>query len=200
MTAPQHLIAIGASLGGLRALGVVLGQFPQDYAGAVVVAQHRRADYDSTFAMLLGRECPLPVVEPDDKTALRRGVVYLAPAGYHLLVESRSLVLSVDEPINYARPSIDVLFESAARAFRRDVTGVLLTGASVDGAQGLVEIRRLGGRTLVQDPAEAESPIAPQSALDRGAADTVMTLTELARTLASISVDGSPTDAECTRK
>lgn len=186
MTAPHTVVAVGASLGGLRAVSIVLTALTPDFRAALLIAQHRRADVDSSLVQLLGQRCVLPVVEPDDKTALLGGRVYVAPAGYHLLVEGSTVALSIDEPVNFARPSIDVLFETTARAFRQAAVGILLTGSSEDGAHGLGAIRRYGGRTIVQDPDEAESPVAPRAALRLGVADETLTLAEIAALLVRI--------------
>jgi len=179
-------VAIGASLGGLRAVSMLLSALPGDFAAALLVAQHRRADVDSSLVQLLAQRCVLPVLEPDDKTSLLGGHVYVAPAGYHLLVEGSTVALSIDEPVNFARPSIDVLFETAARAYRQSAVGILLTGSSEDGAQGLGAIRRYGGRTIVQDPDEAESPVAPRAALRLGVADRTLNLAEIADLLVQL--------------
>lgn len=187
MTPPKSIVVIGASLGGLRAITAILEVLPGDFRPALAIAQHRRPDVGSTFVGLLAKACVLPVLEPDDKTPLRAGHVYLAPAGYHLMIENKVVALSVDEPVNFARPSIDVLFETAARAFRDAATGVLLTGSSEDGARGIAEIRRYGGRTIVQDPEDAESPIAPQAALRTGLVMQTLSLAEIGTLIASLS-------------
>jgi two-component system chemotaxis response regulator CheB len=123
------------------------------------------------------------VREVDDKDELRRGTVYVAPADYHLMVERTHFELSVDAPVSYSRPSIDVLFESAADAFRDGVVGVLLTGANADGTEGLRRIRDFGGLTLVQDPETAERPEMPESAIRAGVVDRVVPIEGLASAL-----------------
>src|SRR3712207_3318060 len=134
-----ELIAMGASWGGLKAVGDVLAGLHDDFPAPVVVAQHRDPDTDDTLLRtLLGRRTGLTICEAEDKDELVRGKVLLAPPGYHLLVEERgSVALSVDEPVHFSRPSIDVLLESAAEAYGSRLVGVVLTGANDDGAAGL---------------------------------------------------------------
>jgi two-component system chemotaxis response regulator CheB len=157
------LVVIGASWGGLTAVRKVLADLPEDFPAAIVVAQHRSAR-DGMLAELLADGCALAVREAEDKDELRAGAVLVAPPDYHLLVGAEEIELSVDEPVRYSRPSIDVLFESAAVRPAR-VVGVVLTGANADGAEGLAQIRRRGGIALVQDPEEAERPEMPRAAL-----------------------------------
>jgi two-component system chemotaxis response regulator CheB len=179
------LIGVGASLGGLRALSVVLSGLPRDLDAAILVVQHRRADGDSLLAELLARDSALPVREADDKMAVEPGCVYLAPSDYHLLVEDdgSTLALSTEAPLNYARPSMDVLFDSLARCRVPQRTAVLLTSASDDGARGAVALQRAGGRLLVQDPADCESPVLPRALLARTTPDALLPLAQIAGTL-----------------
>jgi two-component system chemotaxis response regulator CheB len=181
-----QLVVIGASWGGLHALGQVLGALPRDLPAPIAIVQHRSAlSGDDGLASTVDRGSALPVLEADDKQELHAGTAYLAPADYHLLVERRGLLaLSVDDRVNQARPSIDVLFESAAAAYGVDVIGVLLTGANEDGADGMRAIHEHGGLCLVQDPATAARARMPQSAIDAGAADVVAPLPEIAALLA----------------
>lgn len=166
-TSDYDLVVIGASLGGVAALRHLLAQLPADFPAAVAIVQHRRPDADSPLSDLLGAVSPLPVREPRDRERIERGVVYLGPAGYHLLVEPGWMALSVEGPVSWARPSIDVLFESAADAYRRRVVAVLLTGSSEDGAAGIAAVARRGGLTVVEDPGSAHSPVSPAAALQR---------------------------------
>jgi two-component system chemotaxis response regulator CheB len=166
MSGRYALVAIGASLGGLAAIRVVLRPLPRELAAAVVVAQHRAPEsHPTAFRDLLGAVTPLRVCEPVDKDSLRPGTVYLAPPDYHLLVEGGRLALSTDAPVQYARPSIDVLFESVAESYRDRSVGVVLTGANADGAKGLARLAELGGAAIVQDPATAECDEMPRAAL-----------------------------------
>jgi two-component system chemotaxis response regulator CheB len=184
-----ELIAIGASWGGLRAVGDVLAGLPEDFAPAVVVVQHRARDVErGALREMLGRRTSLPICEAGDKDPIEGGHVYLAPADYHLLVERGHFELSLDGPVTYSRPSIDVFFESLADAYGERAVGVLLTGASADGAAGLTRLREAGGVTLVQDPADAERREMPEAAIAAGAANVVCTLAEMpARVLESCS-------------
>ena len=174
------VVAIGASLGGLEALQKILANLPAKLGASVVIAQHRRRDPDSQLCSLLARRCPLPISEPEDKTPLELDHVYLAPADYHLLVERGSLALSVDAPVCYARPSIDVLFESVADAYGTAALGIMLTSANHDGADGLAAIKSAGGVVLVQDPKTAESPVGPLAALAKVQPDAVLPIEQIA--------------------
>ena len=163
------MIVIGGSLGGTRVLSSILRALPKTFPHPIAVTLHRSRDNqeeDGGVAELLQKASLLPVREPLDKEPILGGHVYLAPADYHLMVETSGFSLSTDEPVQFARPSIDVLFESAADAFDGETVGVVLTGANQDGAHGAVCIRDRGGLVVVQDPATAESPGMPQSAIN----------------------------------
>jgi len=159
-------VVIGASLGGLALLKGLLPALPADYPLALILVQHLGPQAESTLAALLDRCCAIRVKEADEKEPIRPATLYVAPANYHLLVErDRSFSLSVDERVNYARPAIDVLFESAADAYGPALVGLVLTGANADGALGLRAIRARGGLAVVQDPATAEAPAMPRAAI-----------------------------------
>lgn len=179
------LIVAGTSLGGLAALSTLLRELPADFGPPIAIVQHRSAGDEGLLQRLLQATSRLPVLEPDDKTPIRRGCVYVAPPDYHLLVEGAGrFALSTDRPVVSARPSIDVLFETAAAVYGCAAAGVVLTGASADGAAGLAAIRRAGGLAIVQDPETAEAPTMPASALARAGADLVLPVVEIARELA----------------
>jgi two-component system chemotaxis response regulator CheB len=182
-----ELIVIGTSLGGLAALSEVLACLPRHFTCPVAIVQHRAAAAaDGVLAALLQARTFLPVVEPDDKVPIRRGHIYLAPADYHLLVETDgTLSLSTDPPVHCARPSIDVLFESAAHVFGEALTAVVLTGASTDGADGVTAVRERGGYVVAQDPSTAESGVMPRAAIAAGV-DLVLPLAEIGRHLGRI--------------
>lgn len=188
MPEPPRIVAIGASAGGLDALKTVLGSLPADYPWPVLALLHASARYGgSQLDQLLQRGCVLPVCEAQARQAARPGVVHLAPAGYHLLLErDLRFSLSVDEKVSYSRPSIDVLFDSVAEACGAGAVGVILTGANDDGAAGLAAIRALGGLAIVQDPAEAQAAQMPRAALDRAGADHVLRLRGIAAKLAAL--------------
>lgn len=181
-----RIVVVGASLGGLRALSALLHGLPAGFGLPVVVVQHRAPGNDGLAAFLQGYSA-LAVVEAEDKHHLAPGGVYLAPPDYHLLVDSVQLVLSTDAPVSFARPSIDVLFESAADAHGRGAVGVILTGASDDGAAGLARIRRRGGLGIVQDPEEAACAVMPRAALAAAGADRVLPLAAIAQALVSLA-------------
>ena len=172
-----ELVVVGCSWGGLAALGRLLDHLPEDVDLPIVVAQHRGPEsLRGVLEATLRRGHPRPVVEVEDKDAIAPCRVYLAPPDYHLLVEPGSFALSLDERVQHARPSIDVLFESAADAYGERVIGVVLTGANEDGAAGLARIVERGGAAIVQDPETAEAPEMPAAALAAAAAATVLPL------------------------
>jgi two-component system, chemotaxis family, protein-glutamate methylesterase/glutaminase len=160
-----ELIVIGTSLGGLHALEKLLPVLPLQFPVALAIAQHRYRESDGELVAHLQRQTRLPLMEVEDKQPIVAGHIYLAPADYHLLVEPGHFALSADVPVLHARPSIDVLFESAAEAYRDRTIGIVLTGASRDGAQGLAQIKAYGGVAIVQDPKTAESPTLPLASL-----------------------------------
>lgn len=173
----KHAVVLGASAGGLVALAAVLERLPGDYPLPLLAVIHRAPAEAGSMADYFAARCRLRLEEPCSGETALPGRVYLAPPDYHLLVErDGTLSLSVDEKVNFSRPSIDVLFESAAAAWGPGLIGVLLTGANCDGAAGLLAIRRAGGLTLVQDPKTAENPFMPQAAIEAGAAEKVLPL------------------------
>ncbi|HEY0709608.1 MAG TPA: chemotaxis protein CheB [Polyangia bacterium] len=181
-----EMVVVGASLGGLTAVRKILSVLPAEFAPAVAIVQHRRADADSHLPEILSGSCVLPLIEVEDKEDLRAGCIYLAPANYHLLVEGESFFLSIDPPVCFARPSIDVLFESAADRFGPAVAAVVLTGSSDDGAAGARAIKRAGGTVLVQDPREAESPVLPKATIAATSVDAILPITKLGERLVSL--------------
>lgn len=175
------VVCIGASWGGLDAVRVVLRGLPADLAAPVCIVQHRvELDEVHELVNLLDRASPIPVCEPEDKQPLEPAHAYLAPAGYHLLVNDGHLALSVEDRVRWSRPSIDVLFDTAASARGRNVTAVVLTGANDDGTAGARSVREHGGVVIVQDPATAVRPQMPQAAIDAGVADVVLPLEQIA--------------------
>jgi two-component system, chemotaxis family, protein-glutamate methylesterase/glutaminase len=185
-----ELICIGASWGGLSAVGRVLADIPEEVDQPIVVAQHRHADSsEGALGELLGLRIDRPVRDVEDKTAIERNHVYLAPPDYHLLVECGWFALSVDERVQYARPSIDVLFETAAHAYGAGVIGVILTGANEDGAAGLARIKESGGVAIVQDPAGAERRAMPDAAIAATVADAVLPLDAIAKFIYGLCID-----------
>ena len=191
-----ELVVIGTSLGGFDALTLLLGGLPASFPLPLAVVQHQGASGGGALAALLQRYTPLAVADAEDKDGLLPGRVYLAPIGYHLLVEPGSLALSTEGPVWYARPSIDVLFESAADVYGPAVIGVALTGASRDGAAGLARIKQGGGLAIVQDPTTAASPVLPRAALAATSVDWTVPLPEIAPLLervARVPISRAPT-------
>lgn len=159
-------VVIGASAGAIGALNQILPALPADYPLAVLVVVHIPPDRPSGLARLYSGRCAMAVKEAEDKEEVQAGTIYFAPPNYHLLVDpDYTLSFSNDEAVLYSRPAVDVLFESAADAYGSDLTGVVLTGASADGAEGLRAIMAAGGSALVQDPATAESSSMPRAAI-----------------------------------
>jgi two-component system, chemotaxis family, protein-glutamate methylesterase/glutaminase len=178
----RRLVVFGGSWGGITAMRTILEdlQLPEDTAAALVL--HRQA-VRSELAPVLGRDSRHPVEEAEDKTPLVPGRVHVAPPDYHLLVERGWLSLSTEEAVKFSRPSIDVLFETAARSYNDRLVAVLLTGASDDGTDGAEVVRRHGGMVIVQDPRSAEQAVMPRAAIEAGVADLVVPLHEVAATL-----------------
>jgi two-component system chemotaxis response regulator CheB len=192
---PYSVVAVGTSWGGLAALTKLLGGLPVDFSIPVVVVQHRSKDSERLLVQLLQDATQLGVCEIEDKDPLAPGRVHVAPANYHVLIESGYASLSIEEPVRFSRPSIDVTFTSAADTYRSEVIGVVLTGANEDGARGLANIVNRGGRALVQDPKTAEIPIMPQAAIRAVSMAEVLPLQQLAPRLIELSLEGAELSA-----
>ena len=185
----HELVVIGTSLGGLQALEVLLAGLT-NFPVPVAVVQHRHKD-SHKMSTVLQQYSALPLKEVEDKEMIVPGWVYLAPADYHLLVEAGNFALSTEAPVEYARPSINVLFESAADTYAEKVIGVILTGANHDGVQGLAKIKARGGLTVVQEPATAQSRTMPEAAIAAVAVNWILKLREIAPLLVNLC---QPTD------
>ena len=173
-------VVIGASAGGFEALLAILKGLPATYPMPLVAVLHLPDNHESKLAELFGYRLALRVREARDKESLAPGILYFAPSGYHLSIETdHSFSLSCEERVSYARPSIDVLFESAADAYGKSLAGILLTGANYDGAAGLAGMQVAGGLTIVQDPASAEVATMPEAALRRMTPDLILPLAEI---------------------
>ena len=184
-----ELICIGASWGGLDAVGAVLSDLSEEIDVPIVVAQHRHVSTTrGALAELLHLRVRRPVQDAEDKMPIEPGNVYLAPPDYHLLVQRGSFALSTDERVQYARPSIDVLFESAAYAYGVGVIGIILTGSNEDGAAGLAAVKQRGGVAVIQDPQEAVRRAMPDAAIAATAADAVLPLGEIAKFVYGVCV------------
>jgi two-component system chemotaxis response regulator CheB len=189
-------IVVGASAGGIEAFGRIIGKLPALFSLPIILVQHLHKDQDSTLARFYNDRTLLKVEEAEEKENILPGHIYVAPPDYHLLLErDETFSLSVDEKVNYSRPSIDVLFESAADVYGAELVGVLLTGANHDGARGLQRIRKHGGLTLVEDPATAKFPEMPRSALACTDVDYIFPLDELGEFLFTLA-GGCPAGQE----
>jgi two-component system chemotaxis response regulator CheB len=181
-----EIVVVGTSWGGLSALRELIVRLPGTLGVPVVVIQHRHKQSDHLLTTLLQDETSLCVCEVEDKSPMTAGNVYVAPADYHLLIEPGFFSLSMDEPVRFSRPSIDVTFESAADAYGARAVGVVLTGANADGAAGLRRIVSRGGLAFVQMPATAESPTMPQAAINAVPEARVLTIAEIAAAIATL--------------
>jgi two-component system chemotaxis response regulator CheB len=183
-------VAIGTSAGGIEALSVLLPALPAGLRAPVFVVLHLPPDRPSLLVDVLGPKSQVPVREAEDKTAIEPGVVYFAPPDYHLLVDhGPTFTLSADDPVHFSRPSIDVLFESAAEVFGSGLLGIILTGASEDGSRGLDAVGRAGGWTIVQEPREARVPFMAEAAIRRASVDLVLPLDDIAGLLRTLPHD-----------
>jgi two-component system chemotaxis response regulator CheB len=183
-----ELVTIGASWGGLNAIETVLGGLPNRFPTPIAIAQHRAVDSGSgALSRMLSLRSGLDVCEAGDKDPIEAGRVYVAPPDYHLLVEEDGFALSIDQLVQHSRPSIDVLFESAADTYADRLIGVVLTGANADGAYGLAQVKRRGGVTIVQDPKTAQKREMPEAAIATGAADHVLPLERIAPKLVELA-------------
>ncbi|NDP20616.1 MAG: chemotaxis protein CheB [Paludibacter sp.] len=173
-------IVIGVSSGGMNALKFIFAELPGGFNIAIIVVQHVNARSDNQWIELLNDKSNLTIKEADEKEKIEPGNVYIAPANYHLLVEKdKTFSLTIDERVNYARPSIDVLFESAAEAYKDKLIGVILTGSNNDGAKGIKRIKECGGLAIIQDPETAESSYMPASAIAAIEPDYILSLEEI---------------------
>lgn len=187
MTSRYEAVVMGASAGGLEALRFILGSLPDDFPLPIIIVQHRHPNSDDYLITCLNERCRLRVKEADEKGKIEGGIVYIAPPNYHLLIEEdRTFSLSVSAHVNYARPSVDVLFETASDTYGAKLIGVILTGANNDGSLGLKEVKEHGGRVIVQDPETAEAASMPKAALKATEVDDILSLDEIASFLCKL--------------
>ena len=186
---PYSIVVIGTSWGGLAALIKLLGALPADFPLPIAVVQHRSKDSERLLPELLQDATDLRVCEIDDKDPLTPGTVHLAPSNYHTIIDEGSLSLTIEDYVRFSRPSIDVLFTSAADTYRSGTIGVVLTGANEDGSLGLQHIVKRGGRALVQDPRTAEIPIMPAAAIKAVPSAEVLPLEKIAPRLIELSLE-----------
>jgi len=175
------VLAIGTSYGGLEALKIIIPKFPKDFSLAVLVVLHIGDNNNNSFISYLNSICQLHVKEAEEKEKVKAGIVYFAPPNYHMLIESDNTIsLSTEAKVHHSRPSIDVLFESAAWCYKHELIGLILTGLNQDGAAGLQQIKSFGGISIVEDPETAIASIMPLSALHTCKPDYILPLGEIA--------------------
>ncbi len=173
-------VVIGASTGGFEAIQNILIALPKNFGAPILIVQHISPHSDNFMARHLNDICKLTVKEADEKEKVRPGYVYIAPPNYHLLIEkNQTLSLTVEARVNYSRPSIDILFDTAADAYEKGLIGVLLTGANSDGSKGLKCIKEHGGTIIVQDPLSAEASAMPKAAIKITNVDYILTLEKI---------------------
>jgi two-component system, chemotaxis family, protein-glutamate methylesterase/glutaminase len=193
LCARTEAIVVGASAGGVQALSELLPALPRGAQVSVFVVLHLPRDRPSLLVEVFAHKCALTVREAQDKEPVAPGTIYFAPANYHLLIdEGPQLALSVDELVHHSRPSIDVLFESAAEVYRERLLGVILTGANEDGAAGLAAVHDAGGITVIQEPQSAQASLMVLSALQRCTPDRVLPLAEIAQLFGSLARGTAP--------
>jgi two-component system chemotaxis response regulator CheB len=188
-----EIVVVGTSWGGLAALRGLVAGLPRDFPLPIAVVQHRHKDSDRLLVTLLQERTPLTVCEVEDKQPVLPGFLFIAPPDYHLLVERGHFSLSIDAPVRYSRPSIDVAFTSAADSYGPRAVGVVLTGANADGAEGLARIAERGGLTVVQSPSTAESSTMPRAALDAVPTAKVLPIPAISDLLATLPIAPSRT-------
>ena len=180
-------IVIGVSSGGMNAMKVMFSLLPKEFKTPIIIVQHISSQSENLWIRLLNDKSNIYIKEADEKEKIENGKVYIAPPNYHLLIEKdRTFSLTVDKYVNYSRPSIDVLFESAAEAYKNKLIGVILTGSNNDGTNGMKRIKEYGGLTIVQDPTTAESNYMPASAIAAMQMDYILTLENIIKLLIKI--------------
>jgi len=181
-------IVIGVSSGGMNAMKFLFGALPQGFIIPIIIVQHISARSDNKWITFLNGESNIELKEADEKEKIEQGKVYIAPANYHLLIEKdETFSLTIDERVSFARPSIDVLFESAAPVYGEKLIGIILTGSNGDGSAGMKRIKEFGGLTIVQDPKTAESPYMPAASIAAITPDHILPLEGIANLLTKLS-------------
>jgi len=185
------VIVIGTSAGGLKALKKIIAGLPKAFCLPILIVQHLSPRSDGFMAHYFNQISHMHVKEADEKEPVRPNHIYIAPANYHMLVEKdETISFTVDEKVSYARPSIDVLFESAARVYLDRLIGIILTGANEDGTAGIRTIKSFGGLTIAQSPETAEVPVMPLAAIETDCVDLVLNLDEIGNLLSSLCNQG----------
>lgn len=181
-----NAIVIGTSAGGLDALSDLFANLTAELSIPIIIVQHLSPNYDSKLANILNEKTTMRVQQARDKENILSGHIYIAPPNYHLLIEKDyTFSLSADEKVNFSRPAIDILFETAADAFKESLIGILLTGANSDGAKGLLSIKNQGGYTIIQSPNEAYAKEMPASALKLFTPKNILCLSEISTLLST---------------
>ncbi|MDP1726057.1 MAG: chemotaxis protein CheB [Bacteroidota bacterium] len=190
-------IVMGVSSGGLNAMKILFSLLPVNFGVPIILVQHISARSDNQWINLLNGKTNLHIKEADEKEKIETGNIYVAPANYHLMIEkNKTFSLTIDERVNFARPSIDVMFESAAETYRDKLIGVVLTGSNNDGTKGIKRIQEYGGLTIVQDPQTAESPYMPASAIAAIKPDYILPLEDIIKLLLKITRVPSDTNGK----
>lgn len=188
---------MGVSSGGLNAMKILFSLLPVNFGVPIILVQHISARSDNQWINLLNGKTNLHIKEADEKEKIETGNIYVAPANYHLMIEkNKTFSLTIDERVNFARPSIDVMFESAAETYRDKLIGVVLTGSNNDGTKGIKRIQEYGGLTIVQDPQTAESPYMPASAIAAIKPDYILPLEDIIKLLLKITRVPSDTNGK----
>jgi two-component system, chemotaxis family, protein-glutamate methylesterase/glutaminase len=186
----SRIIVIGASAGGLNVIATLLKSLPEDYKIPIIIVQHLSPQSNDFWIKSINELCKFEVKEAEEKELIQKGFVYIAPPNYHLLVEhDKTLSLSVEEKVNFSRPSIDVLFESASDVFKENLIGIIFTGSSKDGASGMKKIKENGGTTIVQDPSTSENKFMPEAAINASKIDHILSLEKIIELLKKLNRD-----------
>ena len=181
-------IVMGVSSGGMQAMKVMFPLFPKEFRIPIIIVQHIGAHSDGEWIKILNYNCNLHLKEADEKERIKKGNIYIAPPNYHLLIEKdKTFSLTIGERVNFARPAIDVLFETAAEAYKKQLIGVILTGSNYDGTKGMERIKEYGGLTIAQDPDTAVSSFMPAAAIDAMQPDHILSLENIVKLLLKIT-------------
>lgn len=187
-TGKYDIVVLGGSSGGVEALLKIIPNLSPDFTVPFVIVVHQSRSSRSSLAQVLQSRTKLIVCEPEDKEKILPGHIYIATPDYHLMIEEdKTFSYAYSELVNYSRPSIDVLFETAAEAYGEKLIGVLITGGNADGAAGLKHIVEKGGLAIVEDPDTADTPAMPRAALKMSKVDFVLSIDELIKKLNSLT-------------
>ncbi len=182
-------IVIGVSSGGMNAMKIMFALLPKEFNTPIIIVQHINARSDGEWIKRLNEQNNLHIKEADEKEMIEAKTIYIAPPNYHLMIEkNKTFSLTIGERVNYARPSIDVLFESAADVYKTNLIGIILTGSNSDGTNGIKRIKEYGGLAIVQDPETAESPYMPTSAIAAIQPDYILSLEKIIEVLLKITM------------